>query len=164
MPLAKAEPYPVLPRGFVYSTTKSFAAKFWNIQLNATLYIENGPPWISRINGYFFEASNDGGLTTQPWTFVFPVDVYQTSSTFAICFPASTSPFTSVSLVILPGCRRFTRTMSCGCSGSASVPAAFKSCEAESNVSTWVPVVTALTPPLIDANCTLREPRSSASK
>src|SRR5262245_11807241 len=97
MPLANALPYPVLPRGFVYSTTKLFAAKFWNIQLNATLYIENGPPCISRISGYFFDASNDGGFTIQPCTFVLPVDVYQTSSTFASCLPCSTSPLTSVS-------------------------------------------------------------------
>jgi len=33
--------------------------------LKATLYIENGPPWISRISGYFFAGSNDGGLTIQ---------------------------------------------------------------------------------------------------
>ena len=31
MPPEKAVPYPVLPRGLRYSTTKSLAAKFWNM-------------------------------------------------------------------------------------------------------------------------------------
>ena len=32
------------------------------------------------MSGYFFDASNDGGLTIQPCTFVLPVDAYQISS------------------------------------------------------------------------------------
>ena len=75
----------------------------------------NGPPWISRISGYFFDGSKDGGFTIQPITFVLPVDVYVISSVFASCLPASTSPFTSVSLVIC-GCARrgCNATTSCG--------------------------------------------------
>src|SRR6266550_9618687 len=106
MPFENTPPYPVLPRGLVYSTTKLFAAKFSNIQLKATLYIANGPPWISRMSGYFFDASKDGGFTIHPWTLVLPDEVYQISSIFASCLPASTSPLTSVSVAICAGLLR----------------------------------------------------------
>ena len=49
------------------------------------------------MSGYLFDASNDGGFTIQPCTFVLPVDVYQTSSVFASYLPVRTSPLTSVS-------------------------------------------------------------------
>src|SRR5690349_21980800 len=90
-------PYPVEPRGLVYSTTYPSAACCCRPKLKATLYIECGPPWISRINGYFFFASKLGGLTTQPWILKPSTDVYQISSWLPSAFPKSTSSFTDVS-------------------------------------------------------------------
>ena len=43
-------------------------------------YAECGPPWISRIIGYFFDASKPGGLRIQPWIFLPSKLVYQISS------------------------------------------------------------------------------------
>src|SRR3954447_9797690 len=39
-----------------------------------------GPPWISRISGYFFDGSKDAGFRIQPWIFFPSKLVYQISS------------------------------------------------------------------------------------
>src|SRR6266705_2977304 len=57
----------------------------------------NGPPWISRINGYRFPGAKAGGLTTHPCTRVPPLELYQISSTGANRLFPSTSSFTLVS-------------------------------------------------------------------
>ena len=74
--------------------------------MNATLYMANGPPWISRMSGYFFAASKSGGFTTQPCTFALPLEVKSISSVFARCLPVNKPALTLVSLVISPGRRR----------------------------------------------------------
>ena len=43
-------------------------------------YAECGPPWISRISGYFFDGSKSGGLRIQPWIFLPSKLLYQISS------------------------------------------------------------------------------------
>ena len=94
------------------------------------------------MSGYFFAGSNDGGLTIQPCTLVPPVDVYQISSVFASCLPASRSALTSVNRVTCGVPLRLYFTTSCGRSGSVWVPAATRSRDIESNVRMCVPVVT----------------------
>src|SRR5689334_6093444 len=100
------------------------------------------------MSGYFLDGSNDGGFTIQPCTFVLLLDVYQISSVCGTCLPASRSSLTFVSFVTAPGVLRLYLTTSCGWSGSVSVPAATRSFDAESSVSTCAPVVTGFAVPV----------------
>jgi hypothetical protein len=147
MALPNSVPYPVLPRGLVYSTTNPFAAKFWNIVLKPTLYMECGPPWISMSSGYLRDGSNLGGFTIHPCTRAPPDEVYQISSTSPRATFCSTSSFTRVSRVTSPGFRASKRTTSPGSRAVLRTPTPTPPRDRELSVSTCAPRVTGRTPP-----------------
>src|SRR4051812_4686450 len=77
------------------------------------------------MRGYFFDGSNAGGLTIQPWTFRLSLeDSYQISSTFPSSRAPRRSSFTAV-IGFSDGLASVPTAMSPGTSGRERVAAKF---------------------------------------
>ena len=140
----------MLPRGFVYEHDETVGREVLEHVVEARRCSSpNGPPWISRISGYFFDASNDGGFTIQPMDLRVAGrrvrDLLGLRELLALQHVA-----VDVGELRRPG------PAASGCSARRPAgdrdrrrcPAAIaRSFDTESNVSMCVPVVTGLTPP-----------------
>src|ERR1035437_10762947 len=79
----------------------------------------NGPPWISRMNGYFRDGSKPGGLMIHPWMCRPSFDeLYEISSTWPSDRPESRSVLSDVSVrAVAPAAPVVTAT----CEGTVGV-------------------------------------------
>src|SRR4026209_2221987 len=123
-----------------------------------------GPPWISRISGYFREGSKEGGLTTQPCTLAPPLEVYQSSSTSPSRVPLNRSALTSVSCSSWAGRLSSKRTISVGRDALLRTANTMPLLVTAALLMGWVPVGTWLAADPMGRDQRLLVPRSAAVK
>src|SRR5437764_14992785 len=83
------------PRGLIITTMYPPEANICAFQrkVQESSHAPCGPPWMRNFTGYFFLASNAGGFTMKPSTFLFSEPVNQNGSSGEVCTCAKMAPF-----------------------------------------------------------------------